>query len=200
MSAMGRCHILDAEVKDDKIQVKASTGSVKNLKVFLTDVDILKAVKEYHLIRFPDTWARKFMFAKWIVGKDVDVHSMGKASGELKDEIREARKRMASDTKKVEFKFYNHDAQKVSNNKMQSMIEVELRGKINEFMGDNKSSFKGWTKVGGKKDSDEFTCIATFSKDFVEKNAAFPGAKSKIIEMILEIEDGLRFEETENKE
>lgn len=197
---MGRCHILDAEVKDDKIQVKASTGSIKNLKVFLTEVDIYKAVKEYRLIRFPDTYARKFMFAKWVIGKDIDVKSMGQASGDLKTEMKEARKRMASDTKKVEFKFYNHDPQKVGNHEMQKMIEVELRGKINELMGDNKSSFKGWTKVGGKKDSDEFTCIGTFSKDFVDKGAKFPEVKAAIIGLILDIEDGLRFEETENKE
>lgn len=192
--------VTGAEYKNGSVLVRCKTGTCGNVNIPMRDCDIDWVVENYRLWREPETPGEFKMFAAWLIGKRANIKALGEDKRSLKEILKEARKQMASDTKKVEFKFFNHDPGKISNHKLQRLIEVDMRKDIDLLMDGSKSDFKGWTKVGGKKDSDEWTCIATFNKAFVEKGENYAKVKAGIIDLILALEDGLRFEEAESKE
>jgi len=192
--------VKETEYKNGKIYLTCKTPTCNNVKIPMQDCDIEWVCNNYRLWREPETAGEYKLFASWLIGKQANIKSLGEDKRSLREMMKEARKKMASDTKKVELKFFNHDSGKIGNHILSRKIEVDSRKEIDALMGKNQSSFKGFTKDGGKKDSDEWTVIVKFSKDFVDKNPDFPVVKAGLIDMILKLEDGLRYEEGEDKE
>lgn len=175
---MGWSKILEAYEDDGDVFVKNDKGFNSALR----PTDIKKAYKQINFRCFPKTLAQKRDFCRRLVGNIIDISSLsGAENGTLVDAAKKEREKMASKTKKVEWKLKGVDRTKWGMATLQEKLEemkTEIRKlkygvdpdneKIAQEVG--KSGFKGWVsaKFGEDEKTDEFTVTASFLKSLVE--------------------------------
>ena len=185
---MGWSRVLEAYEDGGAIFVKNEKGFNSALR----KDDIEKARKQINFRCFPKTKAQQIDFCHKLVGNVIDISSLsGAEKGTLVDAAKKEREKMASKTKKVEWKLKGVDRSKWSMATIQQKLEEmkrEIRlmkygttsdDKAGQEVG--KSGFKGWVseKFGEDEKTDELTVIGSFIKTLVEADD-FTDVKSQV--------------------
>jgi hypothetical protein len=184
---MGWSRVLEAYEDNGDIFVKNEKGFNSALR----RADIEKAVKQIHFRCYPKTQAQQIDFCHRLVGNIIDISSLsGAETGTLVEAAKKEREKMASKTKKVEWKLKGVDRTKWSMGTVQEKLE-EMKEQIRAMKygsGDSevsKSGFKGWVteKFGEDEKTDELTVTGSFLKSLVEADD-FTDVSSQVTKLL----------------
>jgi len=162
--------IMEADVDEDTldIRVKVQTGSLggSGITLMLTSEDQARASMETNFGRPAKTLSQKRLFARKLVGKTINISSLGDNQDTRKSAIKKVRREMSKKSIKVEWKVLCEKSPEVDE------VEKELAAFKKELQKDpkdkgmGKSGFKGWptVKVGEEEKDNELTIIGSFSK------------------------------------
>ncbi len=164
--------IRDAWEEDGDIYI--TTQGSSSMTIMLKEEDIVNACKEKYINipRSPRTRAQKMIFCRKIFGNVIDVSSLGGSAEKNIHETMKDVKEMAK-TKKVEWKIYGVDRNKVKVEDVQEAL-VALKPELEKSTRIGKN-FKTWIKVKlaklGEEKDDELEIIGSFDKTAAEKEA-----------------------------